>query len=159
MKSFLLAAFAVVSLTAGVTSTGAQEFVATLRGDVHLADDTVPPAIPAEVNSDIRQIRNYPEQPPLIPHKIEGYQIDSNANKCLTCHSRTAVGDSQAPMVSVTHFMNRDNQVLTSVSPRRYFCTQCHVSQNEAKLLVENDFVDVDSVLDYVTKNSGEAKE
>ena len=30
--------------------------------------------------------RNYPDQPPLIPHAIEGYALDLNANKCLTCH-------------------------------------------------------------------------
>ena len=30
--------------------------------------------------------RNYPDQPPLIPHAIEGYALDLNANKCLSCH-------------------------------------------------------------------------
>ena len=53
-------------------------------------------------------------------------------------------------MVSITHFMNRDNQFLASVTPRRYFCTQCHVPQSDAKDLVENTFVDVDQVLEYV---------
>ncbi len=55
-------------------------------------------------------------------------------------------------MISITHFMNRDNQFLASVSPRRFFCTQCHVPQTESKPLVENTFVDVDEVL------KGEAK-
>ncbi|MBT3288836.1 MAG: hypothetical protein HN380_15920, partial [Victivallales bacterium] len=48
---------------------------------------------------------------------------------------------SQAPMVSVTHFMDRDGQVLSSVTPRRYFCNQCHVPQLEVKPLVANDFI------------------
>ncbi len=109
------------------------------------------------VNSDIRQVRNYPDQPPIIPHKTDNYQIDLDANKCLTCHSRTAVEVSQAPMISVTHFMDREGQTLATVSPRRYFCTQCHVTQNDAKLLVTNDFVDVDAVLDYVrSQQAGE---
>jgi cytochrome c-type protein NapB len=109
------------------------------------------------VNSDIRQVRSYPDQPPIIPHKTDNYQIDLDANKCLTCHSRTAVEVSQAPMISVTHFMDREGQTLATVSPRRYFCTQCHVTQTDAKLLVTNDFVDVDAVLDYVrSQQAGE---
>jgi len=109
------------------------------------------------VNSDIRQVRNYPDQPPIIPHKTDNYQIDLDANKCLTCHSRTAVEVSQAPMISVTHFMDREGQTLATVSPRRYFCTQCHVTQTDAKPLVVNNFVDVDAVLDYVRgKQAGE---
>ncbi|WP_164659151.1 nitrate reductase cytochrome c-type subunit [Tropicibacter sp. Alg240-R139] len=133
----------------------AQESVATLRSGTPLADNAEPPAIAKVVNSDLRQVRNYPEQPPLIPHKIDGYQIDLNANQCLQCHSRTAIEVSQAPMVSITHFMSRDNQFLASVTPRRYFCNQCHVVQVEAKALVENGFVDIDSVLEYVEKNKG----
>jgi cytochrome c-type protein NapB len=50
-------------------------------------------------------------------------------------------------MLSVTHFMDREGQVLASVSPRRYFCTQCHVPQFAAKPPVANDFVDVDSLI------------
>ena len=34
-----------------------------------------------------------------------------------------APAKSQAPMVSITHFMDRDGQFLASVSPRRFFCT------------------------------------
>lgn len=128
----------------------AQQTVATLRDGTPLAENGDPVVIPKVVNSDLRQVRNYPEQPPLIPHKIDGYQIDLNANKCLTCHSRTAIEVSQAPMISITHFMNRDNQFLASVTPRRYFCNQCHVVQTEANPLVENGFVDIDSVLEYV---------
>lgn len=128
----------------------AQEHVATLRSGTPLDEYAVPPQIANRLNTDLRQVRNYPEQPPLIPHKIDGYQIDINANKCLQCHSRTAVGDSQAPMVSITHFMNRENQFLASITPRRYFCNQCHVPQSDAPDLVENTFVDVDQVLDYI---------
>ena len=50
-------------------------------------------------------------------------------------------------MVSVTHFMDRDNNFLAELSPRRYFCTQCHVPQLDAKLLVENDFVDMEHLI------------
>ncbi|MDG4717763.1 MULTISPECIES: nitrate reductase cytochrome c-type subunit [Thalassospira] len=124
----------------------AAEPITTLRS---AAPDQVSPAPQMsnfEDNSEKRP-RNYPEQPPTIPHDIEGYQIDRNANKCLSCHARSRTGDSGAPMVSITHFMDRDNQFLAAVSPRRYFCTQCHVPQKEVKPLVDNNFVDIDQLL------------
>lgn len=125
----------------------ANEGDATLRQGLALDSEVMPPRMPKVENRDIRRKRNYPMQPPTIPHKIDNYQIDFNANKCLSCHSRTRVEDSQAPMVSVTHFMNRDGNFLASISPRRYFCLQCHVIQTNAKTLIENDFVDMDQLL------------
>ena len=35
-----------------------------------------------------------------------------------------------------------------SVSPRRYFCTQCHVVQTDVEPPIENSFVDIDTLLD-----------
>lgn len=155
MKRILIPLLGAAVVALSFSAASAQQYVATLRGEVDLAAESMPPNIPSEVNDDLRKARNYPEQPPLIPHKIEGYQIDKNANKCLTCHARSAVEDSQAPMISVTHFMDRGGQVLASVSPRRYFCTQCHVVQHDSKELVGNTFVDVDHVLDYLKENEG----
>ena len=43
-------------------------------------------------------------------------------------------------MVSDTHYKDRDGKVLAEVSPRRYFCSQCHVIQVEVKPLVDNTF-------------------
>ena len=99
--------------------------------------------IPRWITDDVRLMRQYPEQPPVIPHSIEGYQLTVNANRCMSCHRREAVVGSGAPMISVTHFMDRDLQMLADVSPRRYFCTQCHVPQADAKPLIQNDFVDM----------------
>jgi cytochrome c-type protein NapB len=50
-------------------------------------------------------------------------------------------------MICVSHFMDREGLVLAAVSPRRFFCTQCHVPQHETKVPVENDFVDIDTLL------------
>lgn len=98
----------------------------------------------AEVQDDTgRRMRNYPEQPPVIPHEIDGYQLTLNTNTCLTCHRRQYIEGSGAPMISVTHFQDRDGQMLADVSPRRYFCTQCHVPQTGARPLVDNRFVDM----------------
>ncbi len=125
----------------------AQDSVATLRGAAALAEQGEAPPMTKIKNTDIRPPRNYPEQPPTIPHSIRDYQIDTSANKCMSCHGRRAVEDSQAPMVSITHFMSRDGQFLATISPRRYFCTQCHVPQHLAKPLVANDFVDMDDLV------------
>src|SRR5262245_14854421 len=118
-----------------------------LRGNTPLEEEGPAPRLLPQANTDLREVRNYPEQPPVIPHTIEAYQVDGNVNQCLSCHARSRTGDSQAPMVSITHFMDRDGQFLASVSPRRYFCTQCHVPQSAAKPLVGNRFVDVDTLL------------
>lgn len=105
-----------------------------------------------------REERNYPEQPPVVPHNIRDYQIDLRHNQCLTCHSREYAVEAGAPMVSVTHFMDRDKQVLAAVSPDRYFCTQCHVPQTDAVPLVNNTFRTVDEVLgDLLRERSGGA--
>ncbi|PIW29621.1 MAG: periplasmic nitrate reductase electron transfer subunit [Rhodospirillales bacterium CG15_BIG_FIL_POST_REV_8_21_14_020_66_15] len=124
----------------------AAEGTATLR-KADILEQPAPPHMARVENKDLKRARNYPEQPPTIPHHIRDYQIDRNVNKCLTCHSRTAIEQSQAPMVSVTHFMDRDGQVRAAVSPRRYFCLQCHVPQTDARPLVGNTFKDVDAII------------
>ena len=112
-----------------------------------ITDTTAPPPITNPDNSDVRRQRAYAMQPPVVPHKIEGYQLDKNANRCMMCHSRTRTQESQAPMISVTHFQDRNGDFLAELSPRRYFCLQCHVPQAELKPLVNNRFVDVDTLL------------
>lgn len=144
MRTFLILG-GIVALSTMI-AVAAEPTITTLR-NAPLAETPPAPRLTQPSNSDLRQVRNYPEQPPIIPHKIDGYQVDIRSNKCLSCHSREAVGESQAPMVSITHFMDRDGQFLASISPRRYFCNQCHVPQNEARPWVKNTFIDVDSVI------------
>ncbi len=124
----------------------AQDNIATLRGGA-IDKEAKPPKISRVENKDIKRKRAYPMQPPTIPHKIDGYQLDLNVNKCLSCHSRRQSQDSQAPMISVTHYMDREGNFLADVSPRRYFCEQCHVVQTEAEPLLANEFVDIDELL------------
>ena len=125
----------------------AEPQVATLRGAAPLNAEPTPPIIDKVENNDLKRQRDYPQQPPTIPHDISKYQLDKNFNKCMDCHSRKLADEAQAPAVSVTHYMNRDGDFLGEVSPRRYFCTQCHVHQLESKPLVENTFVDVDELI------------
>ena len=156
MKNLLKIAFSsglVLSVLLSVTSSwAAQVEVATLRNDTSIDQQKKPGIIPKVINSDIKQARNYPMQPPVIPHKTRNYEVNLNSNKCMSCHSRQRTEESQAPMVSVTHFMNRDGNFLAEISPRRYFCQQCHVTQLDAKPLVENDFIDMHSVMKLKTQ-------
>ncbi len=121
--------------------------VANLRGQSAIDQQDKPAEIANVINKDIKQARNYPMQPPVIPHKIRNYEINLNTNKCMSCHNRTRTEESQAPMVSVTHYMDRDGNFLAEISPRRYFCNQCHAPQTDAKPLVENEFVDMHSLM------------
>lgn len=105
------------------------------------------PPIAGDPRDSGREVRNYPEQPPVIPHSIRDYQIDKRFNRCLDCHSTSAAPAAGAPMISITHFMDRDFQVRAAVTPNRYFCTQCHVPQTDARPLVESQFLNMDSVL------------
>ncbi|MDO3722253.1 nitrate reductase cytochrome c-type subunit [Marinobacter sp. chi1] len=129
--------------------------IATLRNATAIDTQKEPEAIPKVNNDDVRRSRAYPMQPPLIPHKIDNYQVDLNANKCMSCHSRERIEESQAPMVSVTHYMDRDGNFLAEISPRRYFCNQCHVVQHDAKELVSNQFVDMYQLMNQKQQESG----
>jgi cytochrome c-type protein NapB len=143
-KLRLVAAATAVALASTVVM--AQTFSA-LRGSTPLDQEGPADPMTPEQNTSVQEPRNYPEQPPLIPHSTEGHEVTIHANKCLSCHARARVRESQAPMISITHFSDRDGQFLASISPRRYFCTQCHVPQHNVRVPVENDFVDIDTLL------------
>ena len=132
-------------MTALVCAQTSDEF-ATLRGGPISEEPRTSPIAKVE-NKDIKRKRTYPMQPPTIPHKTDGYKVDLRVNRCMTCHSRRASQMTQAPMVSVTHYMDRDGNFLADVSPRRYFCKQCHVVQTDANPLLANEFVDIDELL------------
>ena len=118
-----------------------------LRRNIPITTEVTPLPMAAVENFDLRRERAYPMQPPTIPHSIDGYQVDLNSNRCMLCHARNTAAQFQAIPVSVTHYMDRDDQFLAEVSPRRYFCVQCHVVQTDAKPLVGNQFRDIDTML------------
>jgi len=144
--NWTLTGFGVVA-TLFLTLVAADE-IATLRDGTAIDEQAVPAAMPKVVDTDIRAQRSYPMQPPTIPHDTRGYELNLRANKCMTCHARVRTEESQAPMISVTHYMDREGNFLAEVSPRRYFCTQCHVNQTTARPLVENTFEDMDELLE-----------
>ena len=135
-------------LTFALAAASAQaQHIDSMRGRTAIPDEAKPPALGNAENRDVRRERAYSMQPPTIPHKIDNYQVDKNTNMCLACHSRGRAPLTQAVAVSVSHYMDRDGNFLAEISPRRYFCEQCHVVQFDARPLVENKFEDVDDVI------------
>ena len=135
-KQALISAIAVSALLAVASFVTAQE-VQSLR---------TTPVDEANVVEDVFQQdkqrfgRNYRQQPPLIPHSVEQYQIDLKANQCLRCHDWSTAGERNAPTLSMTHYLDRDGNQLDRVAGTRWFCNQCHVPQVDAPALVDNTF-------------------
>lgn len=84
--------------------------------------------------------RAYRQQPPLIPHKVDGYQISASNNACMNCHDWPGHIEAKAPKVSETHYVDRQGVRLDKIAGTRYFCQQCHVPQADAAPLVNNSF-------------------
>lgn len=120
--------------------------VQSLRGKAELYEEKVADDFKKVQRDQEPMARDYLHQPPLIPHQTRNYQINTNSNKCLSCHSWKNYRKAGATKISFTHFDTRNGQQLSDVSPRRYFCTQCHVTQADAKPLIENDFKPVEEL-------------
>ena len=145
VTAFLVPLFLQVLAAGALAQSGG--LIDSMRGTTAIGDETKPPPLGNPENKDVRRERAYSMQPPTIPHKIDNYQVDKNVNMCLACHSRGRAALTQAVAVSVSHYMDRDGNFLAEISPRRYFCEQCHVAQVDARPLVENRFEDVDEII------------
>ena len=150
MKTRLIACFSVCLLLTGIATAelnnpGGIGGVQSLRGATEL-EQTRPAETLKKFTREQALKSEYVYQPPLIPHNIRGYEVSLNANKCLSCHSWKNAKEMGATKISVTHYVNRQDTVLADMSPRRYFCLQCHVPQANSKPLVGNDFRPVDSL-------------
>jgi cytochrome c-type protein NapB len=119
-----------------------------LRGPAPFEETARPAPLVNAENDDKKRVRSYAMQPPTIPHKTDNYQVDRFANKCMTCHARTRAPETQATPISLTHYIDRDGEFLADVSPRRYFCDQCHVVQMQGQPPpVKSTFRDVDEII------------
>jgi nitrate reductase (cytochrome), electron transfer subunit len=138
MNRLVLLLFALVALA--LPPTHAAPLVDAARGPTAITATTEPPRMGNAVNDDQRLLRSHGQQPPIIPHRVDSYQVDKNFNKCLDCHARERSAFSQAIPVSATHYLDRNGKVLKQISTRRYFCQQCHVAQENVPPLVGNAF-------------------
>ena len=136
----------VLLASAGMSMQAISENVTSLRGSSDLDQDSKAPESKQYPKDGMPIEREYVQQPPLVPHKVDRYKINLKANKCLTCHSWKNYRDAGATKISQTHFEDRDANVLANVSALRYNCTQCHVPQADAQPLVENEFTPVTAI-------------
>jgi len=127
----------------GVSASGDLK---SLRGESEISASSNQVEVKKNINDKGPIVRDYLQQPPLIPHKIKGYKINMKFNKCLTCHSWANYKKTGATKISQTHFSGRDGEAMSNVAPRRYFCSQCHVPQADARPLVQNEFEPVKSI-------------
>lgn len=136
MKLITTLALAASIALGGIGLACAQELVNEIGGVTIEGNSKVNMFRPEKDQASIP--RNYQKQPPLIPHSIKGYNITQNFNKCMDCHSKERADDTGATKVAKSHYLDREGNTLKNISPRRYFCMQCHVPQYDAKPLVEN---------------------
>lgn len=129
------------ALAAAVSwGTAIAEEVQSLRGESDLTDTTSVAAPFKQERSQSALPRAYRQQPPLIPHKIDAYEIDLKVNQCMNCHDWPNNVDVGAPKISETHYFDRDGVALDHVAQTRWFCNQCHVPQADARPLIGNEF-------------------
>uniref|UniRef100_UPI004055E381 nitrate reductase cytochrome c-type subunit n=1 Tax=Candidatus Electronema sp. TaxID=2698783 RepID=UPI004055E381 len=115
---------------------GAVEPVKGLRKNEITGPEDVP-VDPNWTTKDAKVPRTFIHQPPVIPHDISSFTLNTAQNDCLGCHG---VEGSGAPKPFKTHYTDRDGKPTETVSKRWHFCLQCHVGQVDAPPLVENVF-------------------
>lgn len=114
--------------------------VKAMSGTTDVSASSPPPQMEKDAPSSKPIKRDFAQQPPLIPHTIDEYTIDRTSNQCLGCHGKGKDAATTATRISPSHFLDNSGKEMATLAPRHYFCTQCHVTQSDAKPLVENTF-------------------
>ncbi len=138
----LLAAL-VTALVASCAATGEKVDVRSLRPNQLTAQDLVPTMteyVGKTPGEQEKIARSFEQQPPLIPHKADGYRIDLKVNRCLECHDKPFYKQEKSPKIGDSHYKDRDGKVTDTISMSRYSCNLCHVPQANAQPLVSNTF-------------------
>lgn len=119
----------------------AADTVQTLRGPVSVLDMGSAPPPERQAITPKPAPRDYPQQPPRIPHNVQGLLIQTRVNMCLACHARKTEQRSNAAKLPDSHFLDRTGDKSSdTVAPRRWFCNQCHVPQADTPPLVSNTY-------------------
>ncbi|MDY4593529.1 MAG: nitrate reductase cytochrome c-type subunit [[Pasteurella] aerogenes] len=142
MKNKVSAIIGVILTALFATSVVAQtaKEVQPVGQSLQDSPENVAPAFHVPAKESELPALNYVNQPPMVPHSVKNYQVTKNVNQCLTCHSVENSRVTGATRISPTHFADRDGNLNSSTSPRRYFCLQCHVSQSDVDPIVPNEF-------------------
>lgn len=119
--------------------------VSSMRGSEVSASDTAPaeqPYLGSKPGAQKVIARTFKEQPPLIPHKVDGFDdINATDNACLDCHINDNFRGQKIPRAGKSHFVQTaDAKAPPELNMQRWQCNSCHVPQVDAKPLVENSF-------------------
>lgn len=139
MKKFMQITLVAVAALVGAAGAASAGDMKSLRGEVAIDEADAAPQV-YETMEGSRFSPNFRQQPPLIPHKVDKYEIDLKVNQCLRCHDWPYNVQENAPKVSETHYVSREGQRLDKIAGTRWFCTSCHVSQAKTEALVKNNF-------------------
>ena len=63
-------------ICASSAAVAAEPLYDKARGETPVMETTKPPVLGNAINDDVRRTRNYAQQPPVIPHRIDGYQVE-----------------------------------------------------------------------------------
>lgn len=88
--------------------------------------------------------RTFLTQPPLVPHSTEKYEpITAEDNSCLECHITDELRGKKLPKMGQSHFSKtaKNSDGTPAVEMSRFQCNTCHVTQVDAKPLVESLFI------------------
>ena len=144
MKKFVLIllpmALLLVAFSLPVVAEETTVHITSLRGSNDIDDDS-----DVFANKRNRAMSggfdvSFEDQPPMIPHNIDKTRISAQENSCLKCHTKEDAKVENAVKPPKSHYYSRGKQKGKSISPRRYFCTQCHVPQADAPELVKNNY-------------------
>jgi cytochrome c-type protein NapB len=143
MKQSALVTFLVAACLIFITGQGIAD-VTSLRGAQALPSTPMAPELLGYKKDKENIPRTFEEQPPLVPHLNDKYEINLTTNKCLDCHMKQP-GKDEAKSVEIpeSHYIDRAGNKLATPAGNRHFCTQCHVPQVDAKPLVDSEFQSV----------------
>ena len=122
------------------SSVAVAEEISSLRGPLSLPDAKSPPPVYKLKLDEDKIARTFKDQPPLIPHKVAKYKVNLKANRCLKCHDKATYKEEEAPLAGKSHYLDAAGKEMDKINMGRYFCSQCHVPQANAKPLVANTF-------------------
>ena len=111
-----------------------------------------------------RMDRSFENAPPMIPHSTDGLiPITKDLNACTTCHMPNVAESMKSTAIPISHLTNyrpdvnlgdgkidiEASKAVTQIdlkgelSMARYNCTQCHVSQANVDIAIQNTFKSV----------------
>ena len=126
--------------------------------------DSMPTYTTAAPGTSQRMERSFENAPPMIPHSTLGLvPIKKDMNACITCHMPEVSVAMKSTAIPVSHFTNyrpevvlndgkinvEKSKVVTKIdlkgklSHTRFNCTQCHVTQANVDVLIQNTFESV----------------